>query len=89
MKRAVLCGWLLALPLAACSSLPSAGPSGRAVVAQANPGDRIAFDVVKIDDAVVTVLRAQREPPFHERFKKYIPSPEVKIAVGDIVSVVI
>jgi hypothetical protein len=29
------------------------------------------------------VVRAQREPPFHERFKKYIPSPDLKIAVGD------
>ncbi len=70
MKRAVLCGWLPALLLAGCSLFPSAGPSGGAVIAQASPGDRIAFDVVKIDDAVVTVLRAQREPPFHERFKK-------------------
>src|SRR5439155_18138281 len=68
---------------------PSAGPSGREVIAQANPGDTIAFDVVKVDDAVVTVLRAQREPPFHERFKKYIPPPEVKIEVGDTLSVII
>jgi polysaccharide export outer membrane protein len=89
MKRAVLCGWLPALLLAGCSLFPSAGPSGREVIAQANPGDHIAFDVVKIDDAVMTVLRARREPPFHERFKKYIPPPEVKIAVGDIVSVII
>ena len=89
MKRAVLCGWLPALLLAGCSLLPSAGPSGEEVIAQANPGDRIAFDVVKIDDAVMTVLRARREPPFHERFKKYIPPPEVKIAVGDVVSVII
>src|SRR5437868_9630270 len=89
MRRAVFCGWLMALLLAGCSWLPSAGPSGREVIAQANPGDHIAFDVVKIDDAVVKVLQAQREPPFHERFKKYIPPPEVKIAVGDVVSVII
>lgn len=89
MKRAVLYGWLPALLLAGCSIFPSAGPTGDQVIAQANPGDQIAFDVVKIDDAVVTVLRAQREPPFHERFKKYIPPPEVKIAVGDTISVTI
>src|SRR5437868_11247686 len=73
MKRAVLCGWLMALLLAGCSWLPSAGPSGREVARQANPGNRIAFDVVKVDDAVVKVLHAHRAPPFHERFKKYIP----------------
>jgi polysaccharide biosynthesis/export protein len=89
MKRAVLCGWLPALLLAGCSWFPGMGPSGAEVVAQANPGDTIAFDVVKIDDAVVKVVRSQREPPFHERFKKYIPPPEMKIEVGDLLSVII
>src|SRR5437870_5127940 len=89
MKRAVLCGWLLALSLAGCSLLPSAGPSGKEVIAQARPGDNVAFDVVKIDDAVVSVVRARREPPLQERFKKYTPPPEVKIEVGDVVAVII
>jgi len=32
---------------------------------------------------------AQQPPAFHERFKKYLPPPDLKIAVGDTVSVVI
>ena len=89
MKRVVLWGWLLALLLAGCSWFPSAGPSGKEVIAQAGPNDNIAFDVVKIDDAVVSVVRAQPEVPLQERFKKYIPAPDVKIAVGDTVAVII
>jgi polysaccharide export outer membrane protein len=77
------------LSVAGCSLMPSAGPSGKEVIAQAGPGDNIAFDVVKIDDAVVSVVRAQRKAPLQERFKKYTPSPDVKIAVGDTVGVII
>ncbi len=89
MKRVVLWGWLLALLLAGCSWLPSAGPSGKEVITQAGPSDNIAFDVVKIDDAVVSAVRAQPEVPLQERFKKYIPAPDIKIAVGDTVAVII
>src|SRR5205807_3526366 len=64
-------------------------PLGRDVVAQARPGDQIAFDVVKIDDAVVTTLAAQEPAEFHLRFKPNQPPPDIKIAVGDLVSVVI
>jgi polysaccharide export outer membrane protein len=83
MKTAVVCAALLAL--AACSN----PPSGEDVIAQATADGQIAFDVVKIDDAVLTTLLAQPPPAFHERFKKYLPPPDLKIAVGDTVSVVI
>ncbi|HEX5455071.1 MAG TPA: polysaccharide biosynthesis/export family protein, partial [Stellaceae bacterium] len=46
-------------------------------------------DVVKIDDAVLTTLLSHPPPAFPERFKKYTPPPEIKLAVGDKVSVVI
>ena len=88
MKRVIVCGWALALLLAGCSWF-GGGPSGRNVVAQASEGDKIAFDVVKIDDSVIKILRAQSEPAFHERFKEYTPPPNIKIAVGDTVAVVI
>jgi len=88
MRRFILCGGFTALLLAGCSWF-GGGPTGRDVIAQASDGDRIAFDVVKIDDAVVKVLRAKGEPAFHERFKNYTPPPDIKIAVGDTVSVVI
>src|SRR5438105_15658524 len=85
MKSSVLCLWLAALALTACS----AGPSGKDVAAQAQSDGRIAFDLVKIDDAVLTTVLAQPPPAFQERFKRYLPPPELKIAVGDTVSVVI
>src|SRR6266851_3076233 len=75
----------LALSLAACSD----APMYHDVLAQAAPGGRVAFDVVKLDDAVLDTVLARPQPPFAERFKKYLPPSERKIAVGDIVSVVI
>jgi len=95
MKTAVICAhwfrasWICAsvtaLALAACSSQPL----GEDVIAQATANGQIAFDVVKIDDAVLTTLLARPPPPFHQRFKKYLPPPELKIAVGDTALVVI
>ena len=85
MIHAVLGVCLLALALAACSGRPL----GRDVVAQANRPDEVAFDVVKIDDAVVETLAARPPPAFAGRFREYRPPPDLKIAVGDTVSVVI
>jgi polysaccharide biosynthesis/export protein len=73
------------LALAGCSDGPLRGD----VLAQARPGGRVAFDVVKIDNAVLKTLRARKRPEFAARFAKYEPPPELKIAEGDIVSVVI
>lgn len=85
MKIAVLCASLLALSLAACSS----DLLREDVIAQARPDGRIAFDVVRIDDAVLAAVLARSQPAFEERFKQYIPPPDLKVAVGDTVSVVI
>ena len=90
MKTAVvraflMCASIAALALAACYSQPL----GDDVIAQARADGRIAFDVVKLDDAVLATLLAQPQPAFHERFKKYLPPADLKIAVGDTVSVVI
>ena len=85
MKIVVICFSLVALTLAACSG----PPLGEDVIAQARTDGQIAFDVVRIDDAVLTTLLSQTPPAFHQRFKKYLPPPALKIAVGDMVSVMI
>ena len=83
--RAACCACVLALGLAGCAG----GPTGDEVIAQAKEGDHIAFDIVKIDDAVLTTLLAQQPPGFDKRFKTQAPPPELKVEVGDTVSVVI
>jgi len=71
--------------LAGCSNLPLRED----VVAQANRQGEVAFNVVKIDEAVLDVLAARPRPAFRERFKGHLPAPELPIATGDTVSVVI
>lgn len=83
--RFVFCALTAALWLVGCSG----GPLREDVIAQGSTNGQVAFDVVKIDDAVVSTLAAQKPPPFDRQFTKYVPPPELKIAVGDIVSVVI
>ncbi|MGE5269630.1 MAG: polysaccharide biosynthesis/export family protein [Thiohalocapsa sp.] len=83
--RSCLGAFVVALALAACS-LPPTLPD---VLAQANRGGKVAFAVVKIDDAVLQTVLERPQPAFGERFKRYVPPPELKIAVGDTVSVMV
>ena len=81
---------LIALALAgALLSGCSGPPLRRDVIAQARSDDRIAFDVVKINDSVVRTLLARKPPPFRRRLAAYQPPPALTIAPGDVVSVAI
>ena len=89
MKLAVLLFCLVVLSAGGCSWIPRAGPSTSAVLDQGQKGGEILFDVVQVDDRVVAILRAQPKESFALRFKKDAPLPEVKIAAGDTISVLI
>jgi polysaccharide biosynthesis/export protein len=81
---------LTTLTLAGCSMLPSAGPpSASAVVAPAQSEEQILFDVVPVDERVISTLLAQPKESFHARFDKHPDPPELKIAIGDTISVTI
>jgi polysaccharide export outer membrane protein len=86
MYRVALAVLLL---LAACSTIPSSGPLRHQLEDQAGEDGHRQFDLVNIDDRVVNTLAGEPEPPFHARFKKYNPPPELPMAIGDVVSVTI
>jgi polysaccharide biosynthesis/export protein len=89
MKLAAYSTCSIALWLGACSMLPGSGPMASEVEAGARAGDEILFDIVQVDDRVVAALRAQPKESFHARFAKDGNPPELKIAIGDTVSVTI
>jgi len=90
MKLGAHFGGLTILSLAGCSMLSSAGPpTASAVVASAQSEDQILFDVVPVDQRVVSTLLAQPKESFHARFEKDADPPELKIAIGDTISVTI
>ncbi|MBO0735257.1 MAG: polysaccharide export protein [Alphaproteobacteria bacterium] len=89
MKPIVLFACLVTVALAGCSWLPSAGPTAGEVVGQAQTRGEILFDVVDVDNRVVSTLLSQPKESFRARFGKDAGPPDVKIAVGDTVSVVI
>ena len=69
--------------------LPSAGPAASEVAAAGQAENEVQFDVVEVDDHVVSTLLAQPKESFHARFEKDQQPPELKIAVGDTISVTI
>src|SRR5205814_4334211 len=90
MKLVDLFVGLTTLMLAGCSMLPSAGPpTASAVVAPAQSEDQILFDVVPVDERVISALLAQPKESLHARFGGHPGPPELKIAIGDTISVTI
>lgn len=89
MKPIVLLACLVTVSFCGCSWIPRAGPSTSEVVEQGRAGGEILFDVVEVDDRVVSTLLAQPRESFQVRFKKDAQPPDVKIAVGDTISVLI
>jgi polysaccharide biosynthesis/export protein len=89
MKLAVLFACFTALSLGGCTMLPNAGPTASEVVAAGQGEKKVLFDIVEVDNRVVSTLLAQPKESFHARFEKDREPPELKIAVGDTLSVTI
>jgi polysaccharide biosynthesis/export protein len=88
--RAAALAALLAQPaLAACSAIPGNGPLAGSVITRAQANGRVLFDVVPVDERVIAVLHAVPRPSFAARFKKYGRPPDLKIAIGDMLEVLI
>ena len=59
MKPAALLACFTALSLGGCSMIPSAGPAASEVVAAGQAENEVLFDVVQVDNHVVSTLLAQ------------------------------
>jgi polysaccharide export outer membrane protein len=83
MKHIALLAVLIAGALAGCAYLPTAGPTTSDVLKQEVKDNQTRFDLVDIDDNVVTALLGSPNDSFQARFKKYGKPPEPKIGIGD------
>jgi len=77
------------LAVAACSTLPTAGPTAHQVFDQASRPGNAHFDVVNIDGSVVAALLAAPKPSLCDRFPQKGPPADPTIGVGDSVVVTI
>ena len=89
MKPAAWIAGSIALSLGGCAMLPGAGPAASEVTAAGQATNEVLFDVVEVDNRVVAALSAQPKESFHARFAQDREPPELKIAVGDTISVTI
>jgi polysaccharide export outer membrane protein len=89
MKFAAILFSLVGAALGGCSTLPTAGPTTGQVVDQAVKDDQVRFDIVDVDNNVVSTLLAQPAESFQNRFRQYGKPPEPKIGIGDAVIVTI
>jgi polysaccharide export outer membrane protein len=89
MRFAAILACLAVAALGGCSTLPTAGPTTGQVVDQSVKDDQTRFDIVDVDDNVVSTLLARPGESFRTRFQKYGKPPDPKIGIGDTISVTI
>jgi polysaccharide biosynthesis/export protein len=75
--------------LAACSTLPTAGPTKGQVEDQAAPNGRLRFDLIDVNEKVVSAVLARPAQSFRTAFRDYGKPPNPKIGIGDTVAVTI
>ena len=89
MKFAAILVSLVGATLGGCSTLPTAGPTTGQVVDQAVKDDQARFDIVDVDNNVVSALLARPAESFQSRFRQYGKPPDSKIGIGDAITVTI
>jgi polysaccharide biosynthesis/export protein len=89
MKFAVIFVCLTGAAAGGCSTLPTAGPTTGQVVDQSVKDDQTRFDVVDVNNQVVSTLLAQPAESFRNRFQQYGKPPGPTIGIGDTITVTI
>lgn len=79
----------VAIGLAGCSALPSAGPTTAEVTSSATEGVDIRYILRDVDERVVSILSSSRHRSFNESFGDRRPPPSQHIGIGDTVQVTI
>jgi len=87
MKFVIILASLGAVVLAGCSTIPTAGPTVNDVLSQAATNGQRYFDLVDVDNHVVTTLLSRPAESFHNQFLSYGKPLEPKIGIGDTLSV--
>lgn len=89
MKRPNRFGLVTAMAgaLAACSVVPSAGPTSSEIERSAGNGETDGYLVRDLDDSVVKLLAQKRPSTFSTSFGRREAAPNQRIGVGDVVSV--
>ena len=89
MRFAAILACLAGAALGGCSTLPTAGPTTGQVVDHSVKDNQPRFDVVDVDDNVVSALLAQPTESFRNHYLKYGKPPDPKIGIGDSITVTI
>lgn len=87
MKLTALLISVTGAAVAACSYLPTAGPTTGQVIDEAVQDNRVRYDVVDVNANVVATLLAQPKASFQTRFGAQGKPPAPKYGIGDTVSV--
>lgn len=87
--RLIALAGILAAGLAACSTLPAAGPTASEVGTSAREGESIRYILRDLDEGVVSILSSVYDKTLLGSFGDRRPAPDQRIGVGDTLQITI
>jgi polysaccharide export outer membrane protein len=88
--RCALAMMAVSAAMAGCSFLPASGPSGVDIVSNENSGSTLSgYIVLDLDERIASIYNAQTRQTFARFFQDNRPAPDLRVGVGDSVSVTI
>lgn len=89
LERMLLIGLSLAGLLCGCASLPTSGPDSEAVLAGSVQDGAVRYEAIEVTPEVTALLRLRTLPSLSSAFGDYRPPTDLRIGVGDVVSITI
>lgn len=89
MRRTILFGLSLIGLLSGCASLPTSGPDGDAVLAGSMQDGAVRYEAIEVTSEVTALLKLRPRPSLSSAFGDYRPPTDLRIGVGDVISVTI
>jgi len=80
---------MLAGILAGCSSLPTSGPDSEAVLAGSVQDGAVRYEAIEVTPEVTATLKLRARPTLSSAFGDYRPPTDLRIGVGDVISITI
>ncbi len=89
MIRTVLLGLSFTGMLCGCSSLPTSGPDSEAVLAGSVQDGAVRYEAIEVTPEVTSLLKLRPRPTLSSAFGDYRPPTDLRIGVGDVISITI
>lgn len=89
MRRLVAASICLAFLVGGCSSLPTSGPDSEAILTGSVSDGAVRYEAIEVTAEVASLLKLRPRPSLSSAFGDYRPPSDLRMGIGDVVSITI